>query len=222
MTIFGKHKSSTFNMSVAFICLYFVQVTVAYSSYQVNNKIIENEKEKYFQKLEKKKEQAKLMAEYNTKKKVYNILSRYRTGLKEFQLRETARAIHEEGKKYGYDPMFLVALIMTESSFYNWAVSRVGARGLMQLMPVTAREIAHETDLRWEGKKTLYNPMLNVKMGIYYLGKMESEFGNLQLALEAYNNGPRRLSRMLSRGFLPTRYSSKVFGAYEKIKQGRI
>ena len=162
------------------------------------------------------------MKEYEVKKKVLNILSRKQTGLNSYHVRQTARVIHQEAKKYEYDPMFLMAIIMTESSFYNRAVSNVGARGLMQLMPFTAKEIAFETELQWEGKKTLYNPLLNVKMGIYYLGKMENKFGNLQLALEAYNNGPRRLNRMLNRGFLPTRYSSKVFGAYERLKQGRI
>ncbi len=162
------------------------------------------------------------MKENEVKKKVFSILSKYHTGLNSYQLRQTARVIHQESKKFGYDPMFLVAVIMTESSFYNWAVSNVGARGLMQLMPLTAKQIAYETELQWEGEKTLYNPLLNVKMGTYYLGKMENKFGNLQLALEAYNNGPKRLSRMLNRGFLPTRYSSKVFSAYEKLKQVRI
>lgn len=222
MTIFGSQKSSTFSLSVAFICLYFVHISLYFISYQVNDRILSNEKEKYFLKLEKNIKQDRLLKENEVKKKVFSILSKYHTGLNSYQLRQTARVIHQESKKFGYDPMFLVAVIMTESSFYNWAVSNVGARGLMQLMPLTAKQIAYETELQWEGEKTLYNPLLNVKMGTYYLGKMENKFGNLQLALEAYNNGPKRLSRMLNRGFLPTRYSSKVFSAYEKLKQGRI
>jgi soluble lytic murein transglycosylase len=232
MNIFGSYKNLTFTLSVAFVCLYFANLSLAFISYQVNDRIFTYEKEKYFLRIAKSMEQARLLKENEVKKrlmkenevkrKTFNVLSKYRTGLNPVQLRQTARVIHQEGKKFGYDPMFLVALIVTESSAYNWAVSNVGARGLMQLMPFTAEEIASETALQWKGKKTLYDPLLNIKMGTYYLGKMESKFGNLQLALEAYNQGPKRLNKMLNRGYLPTRYSNKVFSAYERIKQGRI
>lgn len=230
MTIFGNHKNSIFFLSVAAICLYFSHISLAYISYQINERILIDEKEKYSLRLEKriehtkllnerKKNKLKLLKESEAKKKILNIFSKFHTGLNSFQLKETARVIHQEGKKYGYDPMFLLAIIMTESSFYNRAVSNVGARGLMQLMPFTAKEIALKNKLLWKGKNTLYNPLMNVKMGTYYLYEMESKFGNLQLALEAYNNGPRRLNKMLNRGYLPTRYSNKVFNFYEKISK---
>ncbi len=222
MTTFGNHKSLTFYLSVITICLFSANISLTYLSYQVNDKILKDGQEKYFHKLEKKVEQDRLVKEHQAKKKIYNILSQYRTGLNSHKLRQTARVIHQEGKKYGYDPMLLVAIIKTESTFNNWAVSNVGARGLMQLMPVTAREIANETKLNWEGKRMLYDPLVNVKMGSYYLDKMDKKFGNLQLALEAYNNGPRRLYKYLNKGYLPTRYSNKVFGFYEKLKKGRI
>jgi len=222
MAVFGNYKNSTFYLSVVFVCFYFAHLSFNYISYQVNDRILRNVEEKYLLRLDKNIEQTKLLKEHEVKKKVFNILSSYHTGLDSHKLRQTSRVIYQEGKKYGYDPMLLVAVIRTESSFYNWAKSNVGARGLMQLMPFTAREIADETELQWKGKKTLYNPTVNVKMGTYYLDKMENRFGNMQLALEAYNNGPRGLNRMLNKGFLPTRYSNKVFGNYERIKQGSI
>lgn len=218
MTILENHKNSTFILSIITVCLYFAHISLAYISYQVNDRILEDAKEKYFVKLEKRIEQNKLLKEYEVKKKIFNILSKFHTGLSSSQLKQTVRVIHQEGKKYGYDPMLLVAIIIAESSFYNRAVSNVGARGLMQLMPFTAKQIAFETKLRWEGENTLYDPLMNVKMGIYYLDKMESKFGNLQLALEAYNNGPKRLNKMLNRGYLPTHYSNKVFNFYERIR----
>ncbi len=241
MNTFGSCKNFTFTLSVAFVCFYFANLSLAFMSYQVNDRILSNVKEKHFLRIEKSMAQIKLLKdnelkkrmlkenevkrrllkENEVKKKVFHILSKYRTGLNPVQLRQTAGVIHQQGKKFGYDPMFLVAVIMTESAGYNWAVSNVGARGLMQLMPFTAKEIASETELQWEGKKTLYDPLLNIKMGTYYLDKMKSKFGSMQLALEAYNQGPNRLDKMLNRGYLPTRYSSKVFGAYEKIKKGR-
>lgn len=222
MTTFGNHKSLTFYLSVLTIWLYFANISLALLLFRLNDRIINEGRERYFFRLEKKAAQAGAMKDYQAKKKIHNILTKYRTGLNPYQMRQTARVIHQEGKKYGFDPMLLVAIIKTESTFYNWAVSSVGARGLMQLMPRTAKQIASETNLNWEGKNTLYDPLKNVKMGIYYLDKMEEKFGNLQLALEAYNNGPRRLNNFLNKGFLPTRYSNKVFGFYKRIKDGRI
>ena len=95
-----------------------------------------------------------------------------------------------ESQKYGYDPLFLTALIITESSFYNWAKSNRGAHGLMQLKLATAVEVASETHLKWKGTPTLYDPQKNIALGAYYLNKMVTRFGDLTLALEAYNQGP--------------------------------
>ena len=123
-----------------------------------------------------------------------------------------------ESSKYGYDPLFLTALIITESSFNNWAKSNRNAHGLMQLKPTTAVAIASETDLKWKGTPTLYDPKKNIALGAYYLNKMVARFGDLTLALEAYNQGPSRLSRFLRKGYLPSRYSGKVLKNYRKIR----
>ncbi len=232
MHAFVSHNRFNYYLSIAVISLYFTNLSLTYISYQVNEKIITAGQEKYFLRLEKKEEQnqkfkkfqeikrLKKLKEHQVKKEIYNILSTHRTGLNLKQLRQTAEAIHQEGQKYGFDPLFLLAIIKAESTFNNWAVSNVGARGLMQLMPVTAKEIASETKINWEGKRTLNNPLVNVKMGIYYLDKMEAKFGNLQLALEAYNNGPKKLNKWLNRGILPTQYSRKVFNIYDALKKG--
>ncbi len=235
MHTFGRHNSISYYLSIAVISLYFTNISLAYISYQLNEKIVTESQEKYFLRLEKKEEQnqqirkikevkklkkLKKLQVKQAKKEILKILSTHRTGLNKKQLRQTAEAIHKEGKKYGFDPLFLLAIIKAESTFNNWAVSSVGARGLMQLMPLTAKEIAIETKINWEGKKTLNNPLVNVKMGIYYLDKMESKFGNMQLALEAYNYGPRKLNKWLNKGILPTRYSRKVFNIYDALKKG--
>ena len=64
--------------------------------------------------------------------KIEKIISNYYTGLDEKNDVRIPKWILAESKKYGYDPLFLTALIITESSFYNWAKSSKGARGLMQ------------------------------------------------------------------------------------------
>jgi soluble lytic murein transglycosylase len=123
-----------------------------------------------------------------------------------------------ESKKYGYDPLFLTALIITESSFYNRARSNRNAHGLMQLKPATAVMLASEIRLQWKGTRTLYDPKKNIALGAYYLNKLVDRFGDLTLALEAYNQGPSRLSRFLRKGYLPQRYSKKVLKNYRRIR----
>ena len=75
---------------------------------------------------------------------IVKVLANYKTGLgRGFRDTIPAVIIHES-KKYGYDPLFLTAVIITESSFNNWARSRQGALGLMQILP--------KQRLRWPEK----------------------------------------------------------------------
>tara|TARA_Y100001936_G_scaffold226040_1_gene245062 strand:- start:243 stop:914 length:672 start_codon:yes stop_codon:yes gene_type:complete len=150
--------------------------------------------------------------------RIEKIISKYYTGLDEKNDVRIPKWILAESKKYGYDPLFLTALIITESSFYNWAKSSKGARGLMQLRPATAIALASETHLKWKGARTLFDPEKNIALGAYYLNKLVSRFGDLALALEAYNHGPSRLNRYLRKGYQPKRYSKKVLKNYKKIR----
>ena len=165
---------------------------------------------------------ARLLKEQDYKDRVRDrieeIISKHYTGLDEKSAVRIPELILVESKKYGYDPLFLTALIITESSFYNWAKSNRGARGLMQLRPATAIALASETHLKWLGTRTLFDPEKNIALGAYYLNKLVSRFGNLTLALEAYNHGPSRLSKYLRKGYQPKRYSKKVLKNYRKIR----
>ena len=159
------------------------------------------------------------LAYYNRiREKIRLIISDYNTGLDKISSMLIPDWILTESRKYGYDPLFLTALIITERSFNNWAKSNRNAHGLMQLKPTTAVAIASETDLKWKGTPTLYDPKKNIALGAYYLNKMVARFGDLTLALEAYNQGPSRLSRFLRKGYLPNRYSGKVLKNYRKIR----
>ena len=156
--------------------------------------------------------------EDRVRNRIKEIISRHYTGLSEKNAVRIPELILDESKKYGYDPLLLTALIITESSFYNWAQSNRGARGLMQLRPATAIALASETHLEWRGVRTLFDPEKNIALGAYYLNKLVSRFGNLTLALEAYNHGPSRLSKYLRKGYQPKRYSKKVLKNYRKIR----
>ena len=156
--------------------------------------------------------------EDRVRNRIEEVISGHYTGLDEKNAVRIPELILDESKKYGYDPLLLTALIITESSFYNWAQSNRGARGLMQLRPATAIALASETHLEWRGVRTLFDPEKNIALGAYYLNKLVSRFGNLTLALEAYNHGPSRLSKYLRKGYQPKRYSKKVLKNYRKIR----
>ena len=175
--------------------------------------------ESFFDRVKEKRFQSELAFNNSTREKIRQVILEYNTGLDETSSLLIPEWILAESKKYGYDPLFLTALIITESSFYNWAKSNRGAHGLMQLKLATAVALASETRLKWKGTPTLYDPRKNIALGAYYLNKMMTRFGDLTLALEAYNQGPSRLSRFLRKGYLPhQRYSRKVFKNYRKIR----
>lgn len=92
----------------------------------------------------------------------------------------------------------LRAIARRESAFYPYATSGVGARGLMQLMPATAKETANKSGLKYLGKKSLYDVQFNTQLGSrYYASLLERFDNNRVLATAAYNAGPHRVTRWL-------------------------
>ncbi|ABO23991.1 transglycosylase SLT domain-containing protein [Shewanella loihica] len=90
------------------------------------------------------------------------------------------------------------AIARRESAFYPYATSGVGARGLMQLMPATAKETARKHGMKYSGSKSLYDVSLNTALGSRYYKSLLDKFdGNRVLATAAYNAGPHRVTRWL-------------------------
>ena len=90
------------------------------------------------------------------------------------------------------------AISRQESAFMTDARSSAGARGLMQLMPTTARLVARRTGVRIADENALYDPDVNIHLGTAYLGEMLRRFDqNRLVASAAYNAGPTRASRWL-------------------------
>ena len=94
-------------------------------------------------------------------------------------------------------PAHLVAgIVRQESGFDSRATSPVGARGLMQVMPNTGKEVAGSLGMPWSTSR-LYDPEYSVRLGTTYFARVLDMFdGNVELALAGYNGGPYRIQRM--------------------------
>lgn len=90
----------------------------------------------------------------------------------------------EIGKSLSLDPALLKAIAKVESSFNPKAISPKGALGLMQLLPTTAQLV---------GVRDPFDPLENLKGGASYLKQLIQEFGDISLALAAYNAGPEKV-----------------------------
>jgi soluble lytic murein transglycosylase len=106
--------------------------------------------------------------------------------------------IKQEAKRYGLDPYMAAGLIRQESVFNPMAISRVGARGLMQVMPATGQQISRKQGGGAITAADLYNPAINVKLGMNYLAQMLGQFGRIEYAAAAYNAGPGRARAWLA------------------------
>jgi soluble lytic murein transglycosylase len=98
-------------------------------------------------------------------------------------------AIQKNGKRFGVDPYLAMALILQESYYNPKARSRVGATGLMQLMPGTGKELARKLHGRFSVTH-LEDPETNIELGMYHLQHMIQLFaGQVPLAVASYNAG---------------------------------
>ncbi|QYK03292.1 transglycosylase SLT domain-containing protein [Shewanella psychrotolerans] len=107
-------------------------------------------------------------------------------------------AFNKASKQAGVDIDEIRAIARRESAFYPYATSGVGARGLMQLMPATAKEIAKKSGIKYRNQKSLYDVEINTQLGSrYYASLLERFDNNRVLATAAYNAGPHRVTRWL-------------------------
>lgn len=109
------------------------------------------------------------------------------------------RQIQKNAEKQKLNSAIIYGLIRRESTFNQNAMSPAGARGLMQIMPRTGRQIAKELKEKWrDNNNSLFNPSTNIKFGSYYYKKLLNKSnGHYVLAVAGYNAGLSRVKRWL-------------------------
>lgn len=123
-------------------------------------------------------------------------------------------AVEDAATRHRIDPKLLHALVTVESAYRPNAVSPAGAVGLTQLMPPTARAL---------GVADRFDPSANLSAGAAYLARQLLRFGDVRLALAAYNAGPERVARL---GHVPSfpetqAYVTTVVDCYLALTAGR-
>ncbi len=120
--------------------------------------------------------------------------------------------IVQNSVKNGVDPIVIASLIRQESNFNPGAVSPVGARGMMQIMPNVAAEIARKKGITDWSATMLYDPVVNIEFGIAHLAPLIKRQPNIVMALAAYNAGESRI----------TKWAKKVGAADAELFSERI
>jgi soluble lytic murein transglycosylase len=112
-----------------------------------------------------------------------------------FPLADKDRVI-TSARNAGIDPAWAFAIIRAETAWQTDARSGADARGLMQLLPGTAKMVARRSDLPYDGAASLYDPAINIPLGTQYLANLAVRFdGSPWLASAAYNAGPGNARR---------------------------
>lgn len=99
---------------------------------------------------------------------------------------------------YQLDPLLIAAVMRVESAYDRYAISSKGARGLMQIMPETAIWAAEQMGLEGFRVEQLFDPDVNIAIGVWYLATLREQFGGEMIpALAAYNGGRSNVLRWL-------------------------
>ncbi len=135
------------------------------------------------------------------------------------KLRKIANSVYEEAKDYEIDYRLVLAVMKVESNFRSDAISKKGARGLLQIKPSLAKHVSKETGVAIKSPKCLEEPEKNIRIGVSHLSWLMEKFENINTALHAYNVGWGRIKPSTDENDGPdTRFTRKVLTEYHMIK----
>lgn len=110
------------------------------------------------------------------------------------------KLVNKYAANYNIPEAFVFAIIRQESAFRHDVTSPVGAHGLMQVMPKTAKHVARRARLSYGSSKDLFKPQKNIEIGVAYLSQLAKQFDdNPIFMVAAYNAGPRQVHRWQKR-----------------------
>jgi soluble lytic murein transglycosylase len=152
--------------------------------------------------------------------KIVNNISLYNNTLDSKSIYEISKTIYEESIKYNFNPLLITALIKVESNFEPKTISDSYAYGLCQVRRFIAPELAENIGIKWDGaEKTLFNPINNIKIGVYYLSILNRDFNDLKTAIIAYNQGPYKVQEQSTNNQeLNQEYINKVLDYYAELR----
>jgi soluble lytic murein transglycosylase-like protein len=164
-------------------------------------------------------QQATEIKQLKDKLRIIGAIEEHQKGLTTAEVNQLADVIYQESQKYVFDPLLIMALIITESSFEKNQVSNYGAQGLMQLLPSTAEAVARRQGISWLNEFDLYNPALNVKLGVAYLFELIFKFKSLKQGVMAYNMGESTIEEYNRyNAEPPAGFYNKVVSNYTMLK----
>ena len=114
---------------------------------------------------------------------------------------EYSEYVEKYAKEYDVDKYLIFAIIKAESNFDQDAVSHREAKGLMQLMYSTAEEIAKKVNVDLN-EENILEPYININLGTKYISMLIQKYGNINLALAAYNAGSGNVDGWIEKGTL--------------------
>jgi len=152
--------------------------------------------------------------------KAVNEISKNNSTLDSKSIYEISKTIYEEAVKYNFNPLLITSLIKTESTYNPKALSEAYAYGLCQVRRFIAPELAENLGIEWDGaEKTLFDPVKNIQIGVYYLSILNRDFNDLKTAIIAYNQGPYAVQELLiNNQELPENYANKVLNYYANLR----
>ncbi len=136
----------------------------------------------------------------------------------EERLRKIADTVYEESEAANLDYRLVLAVMKVESNFRHDAVSKRGARGLLQIKPSLARHVSPKAGVQFKGAKCLHEPEKNIKIGVNHLSWLMEKFESVHRVLHAYNVGHHKAQHQGSDEKAENSlFTRKVMREYEKI-----